>query len=411
MRSLPVRHHGGDATLELLDDTDVPWIAELVDAFVGAVGRPWREWIESIAAIPVVGSPARRAAIVHALRRLLGGRVHHDLVSPEMRSRLLGRLALDERERATRIRAAAEQLVVSDADFEQLMWADLWDERTISLPLGRPSELAVAAAANLAIIQRCLLRCHELRLRVPDGSRSLVRGAIRRGLIASAHASGDMVEVVVSGPLALFHRTAVYGRALGSLVPALAACESFELIARCDLPPSPSPTIVRIAPPIMLPGYDARGGVRRAVEQRLAADLAKHAPQWTVVSEPPPIAVASSFAFPDLVLERDDTRWSIEIVGFWTPNYLARKLELYAAANVRVILCIDASRAADAMQLPAGAPVVPFTRRVPAARVLAIIDPTASVTGRASLPGVRTSLSASEDAGVVSGAALGADAD
>jgi uncharacterized protein len=264
------------------------------------------------------------------------------------------------------------------------MWADLWDERTISLPLGRPGERALAAAANLAIIQRCLLRCHELRLRVPDGSRAIVRGAIRRGLIASAHATGDMVEVVVSGPLALFHRTAVYGRALGSLVPALAACETFELIARCDL--GRGPVMVRVAPPIVLPPFDAAGGARRAIEQRLAGDLAKHAPQWTVVSEPPPIAVASSFAFPDLVLERDDARWSIEIVGFWTPSYLARKLELYAAAKARVILCIDASRAADDVQLPAGAHVVPFTRHVPIARLLALIDPTAGAAGRAQVP-------------------------
>ena len=381
MRSLPFRQYGEDATLDLLDETDVPWIAELVDAFVGAVGRPWREWIELIAAIPVVGAAARRAAVVHALRQQLGGRVHDDLVSAEIRSRLLGRLAVDDRERTTRVRVAAEQLVVSDADLEQLMWADLWDERTISLPLGRPSELALAAAANLAIIQRCLLRCHELRLRVPEGSRAFVRGAIRRGLIASAHASGGMVEVVISGPLALFHRTALYGRALGSLVPALAACESFELIARCDLR---GPTVVRVAPPIVLPRYDAGGGAQRAVEQRLAGELAKHAPQWTVERELPPIAVAGSFAFPDLVLERDDARWAVEIVGFWTPSHLARKLELYAAADVRVIFCVDASRAADDMQWPAGAQVVPFTRHVPIARLLAIVDADNSVTARSS---------------------------
>ena len=384
MRSLPIRHHGDDATLDLLGETDVPWIAELVDVFVGAVGRPWREWIELIAAIPVLGSPARRAAVVQALRQMLGGRAHDELVSSEIRGRLLGRLAVDDRERAARVRVAAEQLVVSDAELEQLMWADLWDERVISLPLGRPSELALAAAANLAIIQRCLLRCHELRLRVPDGARALVRGAIRRGLIASAHASGDVVEVVVSGPLALFHRTAVYGRALGSLVPALAGCEWFELIARCVLAPNMSPTIVTIAPPILLPPHDADGGARRAIEQRLAKDLAKHAPQWTVVTEPAPLTVASSFAFPDLALERDGARWYVEIVGFSTPSHLARKLELYAAADARVILCVDASRAADDLQLPAGAHVVPFTRHVAIATLLAILDP--PVTGRAGPP-------------------------
>jgi predicted nuclease of restriction endonuclease-like RecB superfamily len=57
----------------------------------------------------------------------------------------------------------------------------------------------------------------------------------------------------------------------------------------------------------------------------------------------------------------------LEIVGFWTPEYLARKVARYAAAGIHdVVLCIDGERACDDDDPPPGACVVRFTRRIDA---------------------------------------------
>ena len=69
--------------------------------------------------------------------------------------------------------------------------------------------------------------------------------------------------------------------------------------------------------------------------------------------------------------------WLLEIVGFWTPGYLARKLELLGRAGMeRLILCIDAERACGErteLALPRGARAVFFRRRLDVDAVLAVI--------------------------------------
>ena len=90
--------------------------------------------------------------------------------------------------------------------------------------------------------------------------------------------------------------------------------------------------------------------------------------------EPEPIAADGRLIFPDLALQlRSDParRWLPEIVGFWTPDYVARKLALSRSARLsNLILCIDGDRNWSEADLPPGALVVRFRRRVDAAAVL-----------------------------------------
>ena len=87
--------------------------------------------------------------------------------------------------------------------------------------------------------------------------------------------------------------------------------------------------------------------------------------------------VGDALIFPDFALHhrRDNgRRWLLEIVGFWTADYLARKLLQYRSARLsNLILCIDEDRNCTAGDLPAGALVVRFRRCVDAAAVLRLL--------------------------------------
>ena len=64
----------------------------------------------------------------------------------------------------------------------------------------------------------------------------------------------------------------------------------------------------------------------------------------------------------------------LEIVGFWTPEYLGRKLALYRRAGLpNLILCIDEERQCADGDLPLGARVLRFRRRVAVDDVLRIL--------------------------------------
>ncbi|MBI2469008.1 MAG: DUF790 family protein [Candidatus Rokubacteria bacterium] len=113
------------------------------------------------------------------------------------------------------------------------------------------------------------------------------------------------------------------------------------------------------------------------LEERFARDFQKIASDWDVLREPEPIPVGTRLVFPDFALQHRSERsrrWLLELVGFWTPEYLRRKLALYREARVaNLILCIPEDRACAEEELPAGAVILRFRRRVDAAAVRRVV--------------------------------------
>lgn len=114
--------------------------------------------------------------------------------------------------------------------------------------------------------------------------------------------------------------------------------------------------------------------------------MTKQTPHWRVLREPSPIEAGGHLAFPDFLLEhreKPDQRWWVEIIGFWTSDYLQHKLATYRAARLpRVILCIDAKRVIQEDELPDDARLVRFTKSIPIAQILSIIDANSSEAQR-----------------------------
>jgi predicted nuclease of restriction endonuclease-like RecB superfamily len=114
------------------------------------------------------------------------------------------------------------------------------------------------------------------------------------------------------------------------------------------------------------------------LEERFAREFRRLAPAWDVIREPEPIVAGGALIFPDFALQhRADParRWLLEIAGFWTPDYVARKLALYSSARVpSLIFCIDVERNCAEADLPSGARVIRYRRRVDPLEVLRAIE-------------------------------------
>jgi predicted nuclease of restriction endonuclease-like RecB superfamily len=351
----------------LYNDDDLPWIAKLLDIVEQSLGEPWRVLAERIEHAPLGVHASHRSAMLQALRRTLGGAGQRARIARQVRAMVLGPPALDPAERQARLATAAATLGTTPEDVEALLWVDLAMERPVTLPAGRPAETDLAAFANLERIQRCVRRAHDLQLRIWDRANELVRTVARYGLISQIRRDGDATLLDVIGPLALFHSTIVYGRALAQLVPLLADHPRFALDIHCRL--GGEDARLHVAPPVWLPPVP--GAPRRAtsIAQRLATDL--EALGHVVEREPPPIASGDHLLFPDLAIARGDARWYVEILGFSTGEHLAAKLARYRAASVAgVVLCADR---ATAPGCDLDDQVCGFTRRVDVDDLLAVI--------------------------------------
>jgi predicted nuclease of restriction endonuclease-like RecB superfamily len=158
-------------------------------------------------------------------------------------------------------------------------------------------------------------------------------------------------------------------------VPVLAWCNRFRLRAHCILREQALTLRLASGDPIF-PAAEPRR-YDSALEERFARDFCRIAPDWDVLREPEPVKAGNTLIFPDFALQnrRDGRRWLLEIVGFWTPEYVARKLALLRAAGLPdLILCIDEERSCEDADLPASARVVRFRRRIDAGAVLRVVE-------------------------------------
>ena len=362
-----------------LGEHDHPWLRALLEEHERFIGRPQRELDARLREpLPCESPPRKLGLAIQVLTRPRRGHRTTAVVLPR-RARAL---VFVEAARApapplTVLSTVAASLGVTAGDLQDSLFADLPGERLVGAP-GQPvSAMQLALRSNLALIQALLFHAAAVRIDVEGNTRAVVRHAKLRGLICTvAERSGrGGASLEISGPFALFRNTRLYGRALGELVPLLAWCPRFRLHAECVLRGHHLTLQLGTGDPIF-PGnaprqYDSR------VEERFAREFRRLAPEWDVVREPEPIAADGRLIFPDFALQLRSNpvrRWLLEIVGFWTPDHVARKLAQYRSARLsNLILCIDEDRNCAEADLPPGALVVRFRRRVDAAAVLRLV--------------------------------------
>lgn len=393
-RLLSYRVCGDRVVPAYLTERDHPWLRGLLDELDRHAGRPHRELEarlrELVARASSAASSRRGELAVHVIRDLCRARTRSAVPARRARAMLFGRAAampvdigaggvVSGAGREQIVAEVAGQLEVTAAELDEALFADLPGERRVVAPDPLPAPAEMALLANRALAQGLVARAARVRIEVEGNARVLVRHAKFRGLICAvsgrAHVGGASIDI--SGPFALFRHTLIYGRALAELVPLCAWCDRFRLRAECVLGERRLALDVAPGDPIF-PAAEPRRFDSR-LEESFARALGRATRDWDIIREPEPVVAGSGLLFPDFALQhRSDPgrRWLLEIVGFWTPDYVAGKLADYRAAGLpNLILCIDAERNCAEADLPPAARVVRFRRRIDPAAILAVIDP------------------------------------
>lgn len=366
---------GDHAVPDWLGPQDHGWLRELVAEHERFVGRPRRELVARLR--EPFGSYAprhKRLLASSVLGRLLRGRPASRIparLAREHAALAKGRLLL----RADALAAAAAELAASPDEVEAALLADLPDERLVEFKESVPDLQELAARCNLLYAQSLLHRALAVTVTLEGGSRAVIRQAHLKGLLCACDEVGDAARITISGPLALHRHTTLYGRALAELAAFLPWTARFTCEVRCVVRGTEHRVVLASGDPIR-PGTMPRTFDSR-LEERFATEFAKLAPEWHVLREPAPLRASSGWVFPDFLLRHrtiPGREWYVEIVGFWTPEYLRTKLAAFRdLALPRLVLCLDATRRCSPGEIPTGALVVPFERRIDASAVLRAI--------------------------------------
>lgn len=372
-RPFPFSLHGDALVPHLLTTADHPWIRQLLELVTACAGEPHRTLAQRLRKQPV---PARRSKWAFASElatKLSGARPESPIVPSRARAAVFGEAARTPAPRQTVLERVAAELGVDVEALASSLFADCPGERIVApLRLAGPEDFALRA--NLALVKSLLCRAAAVRIELLGNARAVVRQAHLRRLICEVE-DGDPVVLRVSGPFALFRHTALYGRALGELLPLLAWSDRFRLVAECQLFGRSCHLVVASGDPV-LPSEPPRP-FDSTVEERFAKDFLRATGDWSLVREPAPLRAGKTLVFPDFEARHNLTneRWLVEIVGFWTAEYLQDKLAHYRDAGApNLLLCVrDDLRCAEE-QLPTSASVVRFRTRIDVKAVLAVLE-------------------------------------
>ena len=375
---IPFRIVDGHVLPGFLDARDIPWLRVLMQEVDRFCGLPVRELLERLRKpLPCAAPTFKLRAAKGVLLRLWKSELCAEAPPEEVREALFRAAAgIDRASRASALESAARALKIAPATVERTLFADLPGEKLVAAPASVPSPGDVALRINLLIVRGLLFHARRVRIKAEGATRPLVRQAKLRGLICAVTRQGDSDPVLdLSGPFTVFRHTLLYGRALGELVQFLPHAAHFRLRAECVLREQEAVLDLQSGDPIF-PAETAQSFDSK-LEARFAKDFAKVAPDWDLVREPEPVAAGGTIIFPDFSLRHrllPERKFLVEIMGFWTAEYVERKLALLRQANIpSLVLCLDEDRKCGDAELPPDARVVRFRRRINPQDVLAAV--------------------------------------
>ncbi len=156
-------------------------------------------------------------------------------------------------------------------------------------------------------------------------------------------------RIDLDGPISPFvSATTRYGRQMAAFLPALLLCEYWRMHAYVRPPQAQGETLYRLDHTCTLKTHFKSSGM---FDSRLEEDFAREFEQkmggrrghWRLLRESEVLLLGDTVMIPDFALidEADETRKIlIELVGFWHPTYLKRKVEKVHAANSAHLLLL-----------------------------------------------------------------------
>jgi len=256
----------------------------------------------------------------------------------------LGVVTADERERA--LERAGERLNATPDAVAESLYADLDDRQVLADvdPRWEPDELV--AQYNLSLAQTALFDATEVRVRSSD-PKALVSAVKRLRLMYEVRKTDDGREVVVTGPTALFRATRRYGTRFARLLRTVAKAQEWHLEATID-DRGTERTMTLTDADVSVPGVEPVTEVSydSGVEADFATRFESLDLDWGLVREPEPLEAGASVAIPDFAFEyrHADFRVFFEIMGFWTPEYVEKKLgQLEAIDDIELLVAVDES--------------------------------------------------------------------
>ena len=201
---------------------------------------------------------------------------------------------------------------------------------------------------NVAQTQVALFGATRLVVRARADFKLILRYAKLARLMHRLRKTDSGYEFEFDGPASLLQHTHRYGVAMAKFLPGLLACRDWTLTASIQLPRWSSSIVLELD---SLSGLSSQASAGPAFDSKIEEAFAA---KWIATPETAPwqlhreteiLHAGQTVFFPDFVFEHPDGRRALlEIIGFWTPEYLRHKQAVLSQfKNEHIILAVARS--------------------------------------------------------------------
>ena len=238
----------------------------------------------------------------------------------------------------------AQQLKRKWEDVEKEYFVDVVELHRLRRFNGYASAGAFLSRYNVAQVQAALYSATSMTVWARQDLKIILRYAkLARLLHTIRHEGGGSYEIRFDGPASILWHSRKYGISMAKFLPALLNCKDWRLEARI-ITPYKFIALLELSPEHKL---NAPMPKNEDFDSRVEEDFAKKwggeaRDGWTLIREGELLHHGQKVFFPDFLLRHEDGRKVyLEIIGFWTPEYLKAKietLELFKDNNIIVAI-------------------------------------------------------------------------
>lgn len=251
------------------------------------------------------------------------------------------------------LRHVALQFDLPKQQIEEGLYADLAENHRLSTfqPL---SANGLLHRYNVALAQAMLYRCSQMRLSVyrniPARYKQLFKFIKFFRLMHSI--TGDLdagYEIILDGPVSMFRLSQKYGLKMAVFLPALFLCTRWKMEAEIVRSDGQKRLFVLDEDVGLVSHYRDQTVYDSMLEETFARRFQQADTDWILERETEIINLRDTVFIPDFAFRHPDGRTALlEIVGFWRPEYLRKKLDkIRRAGREDLIIAVSSNLNVD----------------------------------------------------------------
>ena len=227
----------------------------------------------------------------------------------------------------------ARKLGVSTQELNDGLYGDLPQNHIlVNMEKIAPEELL--RRYNLALAQGILYRALRMRVELRSDYKAVFKYIkLARLIYLIERGPKEGYHIMLTGPASLLRRTQKYGVNMAFFLPGLLLASRWKMWA--DVATTAGVKVFSLDQDCSLHShYRPERLFDSQLEERFARQFSQKPTEWKLEREAEVIDLRGRVFIPDFTFTHPDgRRASLEIVGFWTPEYLEKKLEKLRAAE------------------------------------------------------------------------------